>query len=371
MDFALTDDQTAIRDLATEILRAEVTLDRLQQLEAGQEHFDRKTWHALGQANLLGLSIPPDTGGSGLGLLEACLVAQEVGRTVALVPYLASTLMAAPALAESGSAAQRARWLPRLATGDAVATVALVDDASGSGSRTTARRTADGWRLDGAKMFVPYGGVADVVLVSALVDSSATAVFLLDPTLPGVSNVPLTTTSGQPESRFSLVNVELGDDDLVGTVDDGAAIVSNATQRGTAGLCVTMAGVCAEALRLTAAYVKERRQFDRPIGTFQAVGHRAADAYIDTEAITLTAWQAVSRLDEGRNAADEIAIAKFWAAEAGQRVVHAAQHLHGGIGVDRQYPLHRYFVWAKHAELTLGGGTTHLLELGRRMAERA
>ena len=368
MDFSLTDDQTAIRDLAARILRAEVTLERLQQLEAGQERFDRRTWGELGRANLLGLSLPVHAGGSGFGLLETCLVAEEVGRTVALVPFLASALMAAPALSEFASPAQQRRWLPRLASGKAVATVALVDAGPFPGPGTEAHRVGARWRLDGAKAFVPYGGVADLVLVPATLDAGGTAVFLIEPDRPGISVAPVSTTSGQPESRISFADVELSDDDLLGPVDAGPAIVEGIVQRGTAGQCVITAGLCAEALRLTAEYVKTRRQFDRVIATFQAVAHRLADAYIDTEAIRLTAWQAISRLDEGRDPADEIAIAKFWAAEGSQRVVHAAQHLHGGIGVDRQYPLHRYFVWAKHAELTLGTGTSHLLALGQRMA---
>ena len=139
-------------------------------------------------------------------------------------------------------------------------------------------------------------------------------------------------------------------------------------ERTTAGLCAIAIGVCEEALRLTAEYTKTREQFDRPIATFQAVGQRAADAYIDTEAVRLTAWQASWRLAAGLPATEEVAVAKFWAAEGGQRVVHAAQHLHGGIGVDRDYPLYRYFTWAKQLELTLGGATPQLVHLGRLLA---
>ena len=138
--------------------------------------------------------------------------------------------------------------------------------------------------------------------------------------------------------------------------------------RVTAGLCATQAGVSAAALRLTATYTTERHQFGSPIATFQAVAQRAADAYIDTQGIQFTAWQAAWRLDEGLDAADELDIAKFWAAEAGSRVADAAQHLHGGIGVDTDYPLHRYYRLAKHLELTLGGRTERLRRLGARMA---
>ena len=133
-------------------------------------------------------------------------------------------------------------------------------------------------------------------------------------------------------------------------------------------LCAMQAGVCEAALRLTATYTSERRQFDTPIATFQAVAHRCANAYMDTEAIRLTAHQAAWRLDDGMDAAEQLAIAKFWAAEGAERVVHAAQHLHGGIGVDLDYPVHRTFRWAKHLELSLGGGTAHLRKLGALIA---
>jgi alkylation response protein AidB-like acyl-CoA dehydrogenase len=145
-------------------------------------------------------------------------------------------------------------------------------------------------------------------------------------------------------------------------------VVAWIVERATAAVCATMAGVAETAVRMTAEYTKTREQFDRLIATFQAVGQRAADAYIDAEAIRLTAWQAAWRLDTGLPAAAEVAVAKFWAADGGQRVVHAAQHLHGGVGVDRDYPLHRYFLWAKHLELTLGGATAQLLNLGSLLA---
>jgi alkylation response protein AidB-like acyl-CoA dehydrogenase len=140
------------------------------------------------------------------------------------------------------------------------------------------------------------------------------------------------------------------------------------TEFATAALCIEEAGVCAAALALTADYTKTREQFDKPIATFQAVGQRAADAYVDAEAIRLTAWQAASRLAAGLPASAEIAVAKFWAAEGGQRVVHAASHLHGGVGVDRDYPLHRYFLLTRQIELTLGSANESLRRLGRMLA---
>src|SRR5262249_41978641 len=151
----------------------------------------------------------------------------------------------------------------------------------------------------------------------------------------------------------------------------GAQIGSWTGRRVTAGLCAVQAGVCAEALRLTAAHVSDREQFGQKIATFQAVAQRAADAYIDTEAVMLTARQAAWRLGAGLDADEALDAAKFWVAEGGFRVAHAAQHLHGGIGVDTEYPLFRYFRWTRQIELTLGGAALHLVQLGGRIAARA
>jgi alkylation response protein AidB-like acyl-CoA dehydrogenase len=155
---------------------------------------------------------------------------------------------------------------------------------------------------------------------------------------------------------------------VLGDPEDGGPVLDWLLERATAAYCAEMVGVCEEALRLTAEYTKTREQFGRVIASFQAVGQRAADAYIDTEAIRLTAIQAAWRLASGLPASGEVAVAKFWAADGGQRVVHAAQHLHGGMGVDRDYPLHRYFLWAKQLELTLGGATAQLRHLGALLA---
>jgi acyl-CoA dehydrogenase len=162
--------------------------------------------------------------------------------------------------------------------------------------------------------------------------------------------------------------VHVDDGAVLGSIEQGTEAVTSMVQHGTVGLCAQQLGVVGRALELTAAYTKERIQFDRPIATFQAVGQRAADAYIDVEAVRLTLWQAAWRLAEGLPAATEVEVAKFWAAEAGHRVAHTAVHLHGGTGVDIDYPLHRYFIAAKALEFALGGSTDQLLRIGASLA---
>jgi alkylation response protein AidB-like acyl-CoA dehydrogenase len=211
---------------------------------------------------------------------------------------------------------------------------------------------------------VPAAHLAHRILVPAQVGGSV-AVFLVDPSAGGVARAANTAITDEP---LWTVSFDHAAGELLGDVAGGAEILDWIIARATTAVCALQAGVCEAALRLTATYVSEREQFGAKIGTFQAVAQRMADAYIDTEGIRLTALQAAWRLSEGLPAADEVHIAKFWASFGGDRVVHAAQHLHGGVGMDLDYPVHRYFRWSKVNELLLGSATEHLRRLGQRIA---
>ncbi len=367
MDFTLTDEQEAIRDLAARILGEQLPPERLRALEEAGTWYADDVWVELAKAGLLGIALPEADGGGGFGLIEACLVAEQVGRTVAPVPYLWAVVGAGLPLAEFGSPAQRAAHLPGLLDGSAWLSVALHEHNEVGAPAvpvTTATRTDGGWRLDGEKTVVPAAGRAAAILVPARTGESTSGVFLVDPATAGVTLVPETAVHGEPHATMQLAGVEVGDDALLGGPEQGAEIVGWICDRLVAAMCAAQTGVCEEAVAITARYVSTREQFGARLGTFQAVGHRVADASIDTEGIRLTALQAIWRLAEGLDAAEELMTAKYWAAEGAQRVVHAAQHLHGGVGVDLDYPIHRYFRWAKVLELTLGGASPSLLRLG-------
>ncbi len=369
MNFAFSEEHQAVGDLARQILTDQVTHERLKEVEAGHDGIDRRTWVELAKANLLGVALPEDVGGSGLGFLAAAILLYEVGRSVAPVPVLPSIVMGALPLAEWGSDDQKARLLPGVIAGDIILTAALVEDGSDPAHPTTTATPtpSHGSVLDGVKICVPAAQSADHVLVPATEPDGTIAIFVVPTTSPGLIIVPEETTSHQPEARLELTGVHVSTADELG---EGSEILTWIEERTTAAICAMTAGVCEQAVRMTVEYTKTREQFDKVIATFQAVGQRAADAYIDAEAVRLTAWQAAWRLHAGHPAAAEVAVAKFWAADGGQRVVHAAQHLHGGIGVDTDYPLHRYFLWAKQLELTLGGATAQLLSLGALMAAK-
>ena len=369
MDFALSEAQQAIADLSHRILSERLPADRLRQLE-GAGWWADDVWAELARADLLGIALPEADGGGGYGLLEACLVAEQVGRTVAPIPYLATIVGGALPLAEHGTADQRARYLPGVIAGTTTLSPALQEPASvevPAVPATTAVETSDGWRVEGTKSFVVGADRAAALLVPARCEGlgpAAVTVLLVDPSAPGVHCEAEAAVTGEPQWTVHLEGVQVGAEAVLGAAGDGARVVRWTVDRLLAAICATQTGVCEEALAITSRYVCEREQFGTKLGTFQAVGHRVADAYIDTEAIRLTALQAIWRLDRGLDAGDELMVAKFWAAEGAQRVVHAAQHLHGGIGMDLDYPIHRYFRWAKVLELTLGGASPSLLRLG-------
>ena len=371
MDFAFSEEQEAVRELADRIFTDLSTQERLRAMETDptSDRFDRKLWSELAGAGLLGIALPEDVGGAGLGFLETGLLAEAAGRTAAYVPIVECVAAAAPAVARFGSEAQRQQWLPGVVAGGTVLTTALVElGGTPSAPALVAEATGDGWTLTGVKACVPSGTFADAALVSARIEPDGVAVFVVPTGADGVTVETMTANNDQPEGLLTLAGVAVGADALLGTVEDGPSIVEWLVQRSTTALALEQAGAAAASLALVAEYTKNREQFGKPIATFQAVGQRAADAYVDAEAIRLTAWQAAWRISEGLPADKEVAVAKFWAADGGQRVVHAAVHLHGGVGVDREYPLHRFFLNTKHIELTLGGATDQLLRLGATLA---
>jgi alkylation response protein AidB-like acyl-CoA dehydrogenase len=368
VDFSFDEVQEDVRGLAAKLLESRVTPSRLRELEAGLDRMDRDLWGELAAANLLGLCLPERDGGSGYGILEAVVVLEELGRVVAPVPFLETVVLSAMALADLGTDEQRARWLPGVVDGSSVLTAALQEPvADPLAPATTARRDGPGWRLEGEKVAVPWGPLADAIVVPATTGEAATGLFLVLPEAAGLTVERTESTSRQPQLNLVLDGVA---GEVLGDAESGEALRA-VHRRALAGLCALAVGVFSEAVRITASYISEREQFGKPIATFQGATLAAADAYIETSGLTLASRAAAWRLAEGRPADDELAIAKFWVADAGQRIAHRCQHLHGGMGVDVDYPIHRYFLWAKELELTLGGATASLLRLGASMAEEA
>jgi len=360
MDFSLSEAQTELAGLARKILAERDTPQR--------------QWADLAAAGVLAAALPEPLGGAGLGFAEQCSVLAEVGRAASPVPYLPSVVLGAGAIAAFGDQDQRRRWAGRAGGGSVVLTAALSEEDGDDPSAPSARAERDGgrWRLSGVKTAVPAAPAADLMLVPASA-ADEVMVFLVEPSDAGVTVQPQALTDnavedGADAGRVILDGVALDDSRVLGGRRRGAEVAGWLASRGTVGLCAVQAGVVERALELTAQYARSREQFGRPIGSFQAVAQRLADAYIDVEAVRLTMWQAAwllaARQPDDAEVSAAVATAKFWAADAGHRVAHTAVHVHGGLGIDMSYPVHRYFTAATLAEFTLGGATAQLRRLG-------
>ena len=362
VDFAFDETQDAVRDLAAQIFSGQATVERVKEIEASDERFDRKLWGELAKADLLGLALPEADGGGGLGMVELSLILGEQGRVVAPVPLL-PTVLAALVIAEFGSDEQRAAWLPGVIAGDTVLSLAVAEPGGADPSRptTTAEPSGDGWTVTGTKLSVPYGHVAERVLVP-VTSAGEVGIFLVDPSAADRQVAEATDRSKVAHLTFDATPAERLD-------GAGGAALEWLLARYRTGLAALQVGVCRAALDMAAEYTSNRHQFGRPLSTNQGVALRAADAYIDIRAIDVTLWQAAWRIDEGRDATKAAMVAKWWASDGGQRVVHATQHLHGGMGADIDYPVHRYFLWGKTIEQTLGGPGQQLASLGTALAE--
>ena len=286
MDFTFGEGQQAIRELAREILSAEATPERVREVESGTDWFDAPLWSKLADANLLGIAIEERHGGMGFGFGELCVLVEEIGRVVAPLPALPVLVLGAGAIAEFGTEAQRAAWLPRIAAGEARVTAAL--GAPGAlDAAPRARGDGDGFVLDGSVSFVPFTAQADAVLVLAHEDDGL-AGFIVDARAPGVDCRAERTSTGEPLATLGLAGVHVGAESRI----RGAEIARWWEERALVAIAALQLGVSSRALEITTDYVKEREQFGVPIGSFQAVQHRCADAFIDVEALR---WTTVAR----------------------------------------------------------------------------
>jgi 3-oxocholest-4-en-26-oyl-CoA dehydrogenase beta subunit len=372
MDFTTTEAATDLGGLVRTITESVCTPQRqkeLDGLELGAPparraggRFDRNLWRTLIDSDVLSTAAPEPLGGGGFGVLEQVAVLVALGRQLAAVPYLESVVLGAGALARFGSESLQQDWATSAVNGEKILAVAL-DGEMGQGP-VQATATESGYRLTGTRTQVSFGPVADALLVPAETDSGV-KVFLVAAADPGVSVTALNTTGQGSVGLLELHGVDLE----AGRVIGGADAVSWLTTLQTLGRTAFQLGVLERAVELTAEYARERQQFDRPIGSFQAVAQRLADGYIDVKGLRLTLTQAAWRLSEDLPADLEVGTAAFWAADAGHRVAHTTVHVHGGVGIDLDHPVHRYFLAAKQTEFALGGATGQLLRIGRELAD--
>jgi acyl-CoA dehydrogenase len=349
VNLSLDETQNDLTGLAAQIFAGRGKPEQIEAIEATEDAFDRDLWRELADAGLLGVAIPEEYGGLGFGSVELGLVCEQLGRVVAPIPLVA-TSVAAQLIASAGSDEQKQRWLPGVADGSVVLGVAA--------PQSVIELSRSGDSVSGVIVGVAWGHVSDVVLIPY--DG---AVLAIDPTAGGVTAERAITTGREVALTLTLDNCAT---EQVG--GDGAATALQ--QRWLTALASTQAGVTDGALRMTASYTSAREQFEKPLSTFQSVALKAADGYLDTTAIQFAARQAAWTIDQDLDATLPVLTAAWWAAEGGQHCVHITQHLHGGMGADVTYPVHRYFLWGKQIELLTGGASALLAEMGDALADR-
>jgi acyl-CoA dehydrogenase len=318
----MTPDQRSLVELADQILRARTSNEQLAAVETSESGVDDKLWSELAEAGLLGIAVPEEHGGAGLGLTEVCLLLEQVGRRLAPVPFW-DTAAAALAIARCGTSEQRTSWLPGVAAGT----------------------TRLGLALPGQSLVSPGDAVVVFNAAGAFVTTDVAGPVVETLTHARAVDVVFPEPAGE----------RLGD----------AAAAAREAAAARVGLAAVQLGVADEGVREAASYVSSREQFGRPLATFQAVSQQLADAYCDVQAMRATLWQAVWALEQGGPADREVDVAAWWACDAGVRVQTVVQHLHGGIGADTTYPVHRRLLWALQTDALLGGATRQLARLGR------
>lgn len=344
MDFSYDETQQAVADLAATVLRSDADHARVESALASESGYDETLWKAMAQAGLLALAVPEELGGDGFGPVEVAAVLTEVGHQTLPVPALATLALGVLPIARFGSADQRRGLLPEVADGR-VLTAALRP----SGGRP---RVADG-KINGSCAGVPYAAQAHRVLVA-----TDAGVFVVDPAGNGVTLTRTTTSTGWPEYTVTLRDSPVTDGDLL-TVD-----VRAVERFAYAGAAAVADGVIAGALELTAGHVGTREQFGRPLAAFQAVAVQVADIYITARTMNLAALSANWRLAADLDADGDVDLAAYWLAAEVPPSVQSCHHLHGGLGVDITYPLHRYYSQSKDLARFVGGAELQLDSIG-------
>ncbi len=351
MDFSLEETQQSVAELATTVLRNEADGTRIEQVLATELSYDETLWKAMAQAGLLALALPESLGGDGFGTVEVASVLREVGRQTMPLPALATLALGVLPVVALGRPEHQEALLPEVADGR-VLSAALRD----VGTRTV-RAVPDGeaFVLLGSKAAVPFAAQAFRILVS-----TDAGILLVDPNSAGVTLTRTPTSTGSPEYSMSFDEVRVSAADVL------SRDVRSLERFALAGAAAVGDGVIAGGLALTAAHLGSRRQFGKLLATFQAVAQEIADVYITAQTLHLTSMSVNWRLAAGLDADDDLDIAAYWLAAELPAALQVCHHLHGGLGVDYTYPLHRYYSQAKDLARCVGGAEQRLDLIGAR-----
>ena len=367
MDLGLSEIQQMLKNSAREFLAQECPLTLVREMEAEERGYTDELWRQLAGLGWTGVAFPEQYGGTGGDFLDLAVLLEETGRALLPGPFFATVVLGGLTVLDAGTAAQKQEILPGLSSGQSLLTLALTEASATYepwGIATTATREGGAFHIDGAKLFVPQAHTADLLLVAARTAESADpaqgiTLFLIPANAAGLTINPLATISADRQCEVILEGVQAPADAILGAVDEGWPLIQRALQRAVAGQCLEMLGGAAAVLEMTVEYAKQRTQFGRPVGTFQAVQHHCANMATDVEGCRHIAYQAAWKIASGAPAEREVAMAKAWVSSAYQRVCNLAHQCHGAIGFTKEHDLQLYTRRAKVQELSYGDVNWH------------
>ena len=365
MDLGLTEAQQMLKSSARTFLEAECPEEFVRAMENDERGFTLELWQKLAAQGWLGLTFPEEHGGAGLGYVELAVLLEEMGRSLLPGPYFSTVVMAGPAIMDAGSPEQKRQFMTGIARGQLIVTLALTEPGGrwdAAGVRTMASARDDDFVINGTKLFVPNAHASDYMVVAARSGDAERdiSLFIVARQTPGIAQSLLETIASDRQSEVVFDDVVVPASSLLGDLNGGWATMEKVLQWGAVGKCAEMLGGAQQVLDMTVEYAKQRAQFGRPIGSFQAVQHHCANMATDVDASRHITYQAAWRLAEGLPAQREVAMAKAWVSDAYRRVCALGHQCHGAIGFTKEHRMQLYSRRAKAAELQFGDADLHL-----------
>ena len=362
MNLALSEEQEMLKTSARDFLTDKLPKATVKEIEESEQGYSPELWKEMARLGWMGLAFPEKYGGADMSFLDLAVLLEETGRACLPEPFFSTVVLGGLTILDTGNEEQKQEYLPKIASGEIIFTLALTEpsaryDAAAIAVKATAN--GDEYTLNGTKLFVPDANVADYMLVVARTDEPAKpeegiTIFIVDAKSPGISTTVLKTIANDNLCEVVFNQVKVPRKNILGQLNQGWSEVQKIIERAAVAKCCEMAGGMQQVLEMTVDYAKERKQFGRPIGSFQIIQHYCTDMLTDVEGTRLSAYQAAWMVSEGLPCTEQVAIAKAWAGQASERIVALAHQIHGAIGWTIDHDLQYYTRRAKAAEVTFG-----------------
>jgi alkylation response protein AidB-like acyl-CoA dehydrogenase len=367
MDFALSEEQEMLRNSARDFLTKECPKTLVRQMETDEKGYSPNLWKGMADLGWTGLVFPETYGGSGMTFLDLAVLIEELGRALAPSPFLPTVVYCGLPILAAGTEEQKKQFLPKIAKGDMIMTLALTEpSATWDAGGITVKATAEGddFVISGTKLFVSDAHIASYLLVVARTKEGkhkeeGITLFLVDAKSPGITLNPLKTMGSDKQFEIIFNKVKVPKKNILGKLDHGWSIIQDLMPKATLAQCALMVGGSQQVLEMTVSYAKERVQFGKPIGSFQAIQHKCANMATDVDGSRFITYQAAWKLNEGLNCALEVSMAKAWVSEAYRRTCAEGHQIHGGIGFIKDHDMQLYYRRAKASELAFGDADYH------------